>query len=125
MKHLLLLCTLLISFNSFADELSDAEDAYRNGDYTTAITSFKKLAGQGDANAQYNLGWMYNNGEGTPQDYKAAIEWYTKSAEQGDAVSQVNLGWMYRQGEGTPQDYKLSSGIPKQQSKVLQMRRTI
>ena len=89
MKHLLLLCTLLISFNSFADELSDAEDAYRNGDYTTAITSFKKLAGQ------------------------------------GDAVSQVNLGWMYRQGEGTPQDYKLSSGIPKQQSKVLQMRRTI
>ena len=61
MKRLLLLCTLLISFNSFGDELSDANDAYDRGDYTTAITSFKKLAEQGNAKAQYNLGLIHND----------------------------------------------------------------
>ncbi|MDB9751975.1 sel1 repeat family protein [Gammaproteobacteria bacterium] len=108
MKRLLLLCTLLISFTSFADELSDAEDAYVRGDYTTAITSFKKLAEQGYAGAQNNLGAMYQNGFGTPQDYKAAIKLYTKSAEQGDATAQFNLGVMYGKGEGTPQDYVMA-----------------
>ena len=108
MKHLLLLCTLLISFNSFADELSDANDAYLSGDYTTAITSFKNLAEQGHASAQNNLGLMYYEGKGTPQDYKAVIKWYTKSAEQGDANAQYHLGVMYYKGEGTPQDYVMA-----------------
>ena len=66
MKRLLLLCTLLISFNSFADEMLDAEDAYNRGDYTTAITSFKKLAEQGNARARFNLGVIYEEGKGTP-----------------------------------------------------------
>ena len=34
MKRLLLLCTRLITFNSFADELSDASTSYVGGDYT-------------------------------------------------------------------------------------------
>ena len=106
MKHLLLLCILLISFNSFADELSDAHEAYERGDYTTAITSYTKAAEQGDATAQVSLGLLYDKGEGTPQDYKQALHWYTKAAEQGDAKAQFNLGWIYKNGEGTPQDYK-------------------
>ncbi len=95
MKRLLLLCTLLISFNSFADELSDALTSYVPGDHTTAITLFEKLAEQDHAKAQYSLDLRYYNGEGTPQDYRAAIKWYTKSAEQGDADAQYNLGLMY------------------------------
>ena len=106
MKHLLLLCTLLISFNSFADELSDANDAYERDDYTTPFTREKKRAEQGDAQAQSNLGFLYDNGYGTPQDHKAAIKWFAKSAEQGNADAQNNLGVMYNNGEGTPQDYK-------------------
>ena len=105
MKHLILLCTLLISFNSFAAIQPDA-DAYERGDYSPAFTLIEKLAEQGDAKAQYNLGLMYDKGDGTPQNYKAAIKWYTKSAEQGHAKAQNNLGAMYYEGEGTPQDYK-------------------
>jgi len=41
----------------------------------------KPLAGEADA--QFLLGLMYDNGEGVPQDYKQAIKWYTKVAEQG------------------------------------------
>jgi len=42
-----------------------------------------KKAEQGNAFAQYNLGWMYANGQGVTQDYKQAVGWYTKAAGQG------------------------------------------
>jgi len=70
------------------------------------IESLKTLAEQGDANAQFNLGWMYNNGEGVEQDFKEAAKWYRKAAEQGDAEAQSNLGLKYDNGEGVEQDFK-------------------
>ena len=66
----------------------------------------KQKAEQGDANAQYNLGWMYDNGESTLKDSKQAFYWYKKSAEQENANAQQNLGWMYDNGEGTLKDSK-------------------
>jgi len=69
------------------------------------VDDCRVLAEQGDAQAQYNLGVMYDNGKGVPQDYIKAVQWYTKSAEQGFAVSQYNLGVMYDNGKGVPQDY--------------------
>jgi TPR repeat protein len=65
-----------------------------------------KKAGAGDAWAQCNLGVMYDNGQGVPQDYKEAVKWYTKAAEQGYASAQYNLGVMNAEGRGVPQDYK-------------------
>ena len=62
-------------------------------------------AEQGDADAQFNLGSMYYQGEGVPKDYKQAIYWYTKAAEQGDDEAQFNLGLMYYEGQGVPKDY--------------------
>jgi len=64
----------------------------------------KPLAEQGDASAQYNLGLMYDKGEGVPQDYKTAVKWYTLAAEQGFADAQSNLGLMYALGQGVIQD---------------------
>ena len=61
-----------------------------------------------NAIAQFNLGYMYDQGEGVPQDYKLAVEWYRIAAEQGEARAQSNLGYMYDQGKGVPQDYKLA-----------------
>jgi len=65
-----------------------------------------KKAEQGNAFAQYNLGWMYANGQGVTQDYKQAVGWYTKAAEQGDVSAQYNLGLMYTKGQGVTQDHK-------------------
>ena len=45
----------------------------------------------GDANAQSNLGIMYQNGKGVPQDYVKAVQWYTRSAEQGNRNAQTGL----------------------------------
>ena len=46
---------------------------------------YRKAAEQGDAAAQNNLGFMYINGEGVPQDYQEALKWYSLAAEQGHA----------------------------------------
>lgn len=39
-----------------------------------------RAAEQGDADAQYNLGVMYEFGDGVPQSYKQAVKWYTQAA---------------------------------------------
>ena len=43
---------------------------------------------QGDADAQFNLGFMYDNGRGVAQNDAEAVRWYRKAAEQGDAGAQ-------------------------------------
>lgn len=65
----------------------------------------QKLAEQGSAVAQYNLGIMYITGEGVLKDYAKAFQWYQKAAEQGHVEAQFNLGNKYYNGEGVSQDY--------------------
>ncbi len=67
--------------------------------------TFKK-AKQGDAAAQYSVGVMYKDGDGTTQNYKQALYWYKKAANQGFIDAQFNLGVMYYHGAGTTQDHK-------------------
>ncbi len=79
--------------------------AYERGDYAAALREFRALAEQGDADAQYNLGFMYGEGQGVPQDYAEAVKWFRKAAEQGVAPAQSRLGIMYYEGHGVVQDY--------------------
>ena len=70
------------------------------------FSDLTRKAEQGDAEAQYMLGEMYNYGLRVPQDYQKAVEWYQKAAEQGYADAQYMLGFMYHHGQGVPQDYQ-------------------
>ena len=65
-----------------------------------------KLANQGNAAAQFNLGVMYHQGQGVRQDYTQARQWFEKAASQDYAAAQFNLGVMYHQGQGVRQDIK-------------------
>ena len=62
---------------------------YKNGEgvpknEVEAVKWFRKAAEQGDADAQFYLGWAYvTNGEGVPKDEVEAVKWYRKAAEQG------------------------------------------
>ena len=69
------------------------------------LDSLKAAAEQGDATAQFNLGYMYSTGEGVPENDVEAVRWFQMAAEQGDASAQLNLGVMYANGEGIPKDY--------------------
>jgi TPR repeat protein len=72
---------------------------------TRALAACRRLADQGDATAQNNLGVLYHKGQGVPQNYTEAVKWYRMSADQGYALAQYNLGIMYYQGQGVPQNY--------------------
>ena len=58
----------------------------------------ESLAKAGHAPAQFNLGVMYDNGRGVPQDHKEAVRWSRLAAAQGYANAQSNLGAMYANG---------------------------
>ena len=64
----------------------------------------KRLAEQGFAEAQHNLGLMYSNGEGVPENDVEAVRWYRLAAEQGNALAQDKLGFAYAWGEGLPEN---------------------
>lgn len=47
------------------------------------IEQLKQLAEQGDADAQYKVGRMYEEGIGVTKDESMAWDWYQKAEEQG------------------------------------------
>lgn len=69
-------------------------------DYKTAVKCYRLAADLGNPEARYNLGTMYEAGNGVKQDYKAAVKWFKLAAEQGHVLAQFNLGTMYATGEG-------------------------
>src|SRR5512141_173300 len=101
----ILIISLFMAVPVIAGQFENATKAYERGDYKTAYRLFKPLAEQGNADAQYNLGIMYDHGQGVPQAYTKAVRWYRKAAEKGLAQAQFNLGWAYGKGQGIAQDY--------------------
>ena len=73
---------------------------------TRAMTfdELRKLAEQGDADAQWEIGSRYRNGDGVPQNDAQAVKWFQRAAEQGHVSSQRALGGSYWSGRGVPQD---------------------
>ena len=68
------------------------------------LVELRRLAEQGDADAQSKLGVMYDTGEGVPEDDAEAVKWFRMAAEQGYATAQFNLGVKYAVGQGVPED---------------------
>jgi uncharacterized protein len=104
LKFLLALFVCAGSAPAVAGPYEDAVSAYDQGDYRTALDVYQPLADQGDARAQHNLGVMYANGQGVPQDHAAAVSWWRRAAEQGFAQAQGALAVMYERGEGVRRD---------------------
>ncbi len=107
MKRFFTLCLVAVAFATapaFAD-FQTGHDAYKNKDYVTARVEWQPLAEQGDAEAQYFLGTLYQNGWGVLKDDKQSARLMRLSAKQGYAKAQYNLGLLYAVGEGVSQDY--------------------
>jgi TonB family protein len=110
----LFLCLAAISVSAAAQDPNPTSPAAQvrlgnkyldEKDYANAATWFRKAADHGNALAENNLGWLYQNGWGVKQDYAEAASWYRKSADQGNARAQSNLAWLYRKGLGVKLDY--------------------
>ncbi|MDT0633504.1 caspase family protein [Spectribacter hydrogenooxidans] len=74
--------------------------AYDRADYKTALKVWLPAAESGDAEAQVNVGEIFEKGLGSEPNYEAAVIWYEKAAKQGNERGLFNLGTMYEQGKG-------------------------
>ena len=86
-------------------DLKAGLESYERGDYGAALKELRPLAQEGDATAQYNLGNMYRQGQGVPQDYQEAVRWFRLAAEQGHPAAQFILGALYLKGRGVSKNY--------------------
>jgi hypothetical protein len=68
----------------------------------TALDECRRLAQQGDGEAQYELGEYFFNGELTPRDLEQALTWFERASLQGHANAQYRLGMMFFSGDGVP-----------------------
>ena len=66
---------------------------------------YRLAAEQGDAAAQYNMGWRCADGRGVPVDKAEAAKWYRLAAEQNHPDAQAHLGYCYYTGTGVEKDW--------------------
>ncbi|HEY0721266.1 MAG TPA: tetratricopeptide repeat protein [Gammaproteobacteria bacterium] len=83
------------------DGYLQAAAAAQRGDYVVAYCFWHPLAEQGDAEAQYALGWMYHNGYGLVSDDEKARFWWEKAIAQDHAEAMFSLGTLYSVGSET------------------------
>jgi hypothetical protein len=68
------------------------------------IKAWSRSAAWGNADAEYNLGVCYANGNGVPKDLVAAVKWWRRAAGRGEAKAQHNLGCCHYTGSGVDQN---------------------
>jgi len=85
------------SLTAHAADFDAGVKAYELGDYATALRIMQELADQGDAEAQYNLGLMYENGQGVTQDYVQAQMWFTLAAARGQKFARKSRDRLAKQ----------------------------
>jgi hypothetical protein len=77
-----------------SDRFHTALNAFNEKEFETAYQLFFELAGKGVAEAQINLGMMFENGQGVSQDFKEAVRWYRLAADQGLTKAQEKLKFL-------------------------------
>lgn len=106
-RHLLMLA-MIVSSSLLRANPMPAQDfnvgwqAYERGHYSTAVQIWSALAEQGHENAQINLGFMYDYGQGVKQDFHEAARWYRAAARQNSAIGQYNLAILIAEGKARP-----------------------
>jgi uncharacterized membrane-anchored protein len=69
------------------------------------MQDLRNAADAGNADAMFNIGYLYDTGQGIAQDYQQAMTWYLKAASLGNIAAMNNIGVLYASGRGVIQDY--------------------
>ena len=109
MRRVLVVClsvcfALLSTGLAAAGALEDGLAAYERGEYGAAIMLLRPLAVQGNPDARYSMGRIYEYGRGVEQNSQLAVEWYELAAGSGHVQAQNDLGVMYTLGRGVPRN---------------------
>lgn len=85
-------------------KLEDGYTAFEQGDVSKAVAIWTELADLGNATAQLNLGQLYRQGKGVPQNDKQAVNWYIKAAQNNSDIARYTLTLMHHEGRATDED---------------------
>jgi len=77
--------------DALAGPWEDGMAAYNRGDYVPAITVFREMAKQGNAEAQAVLGVMYRRGQGVRRSSLRAFVWLSRAASHGNLRAKAEL----------------------------------
>ncbi len=77
---------------------------YFDGEEIGAIAAWREQCSQGDADACFSLGYVYDQGEGVERDERVASALYREACEASNAGACVLVGRMYRRGRGVGKD---------------------
>ncbi len=92
-----------------ATDIARGADALKADRPEEALAILRPLAEQGDADAQFLLGVMHENGQGVAPDADAALAWYRQAALRGHPEAQLHLGAMLAEGRGADRDRRAAS----------------
>ncbi len=84
-------------------------EAYRSGDYKTAVSYFTRAAGKDDPTGLNNLSVCYVNGQGVEVDKVRSFELMKKAADMDYRPACRTLAMKYREGNGVSKDINLAA----------------
>ena len=87
-----------------AADFESATAAYERGDHAQAFAEFRELADAGDPLAVLWVGYLFEQGQGTPQDYAEAFHHYKLAAERGNPDANHYVANLYYAGLGVERD---------------------
>lgn len=93
-----------IKFNASPGVVTTSSTNVNKVKQQTAYESWIKSAAKGQADAQFNLGLILEQGTGVKQDLPKAVFWYKKAAIQGHTIAQYNYATMLHFGKGINKD---------------------
>lgn len=77
---------------------------FKMGNYGPARQIWEALAAQGNAEANFSLGLLHEDGLGTPADMARALAYYETAAQGGSGRAQYRLGLLHASGTRVPRD---------------------
>ena len=103
--------TIYFHMPSESSRLPQAIAAQADGTLHPLVGDIQRRAQRGDADAQVDLGAMYELGMGLPRDGVEALRWYRLAADQGNVYGQYFTGLLLGRGRaGVTRDLDAAAG---------------
>lgn len=98
-----------------------AEHLYAQGAYQEALSWYKKASLLPDCNpiVFFELGYLFQHGEGVASDHIEALKWYEKAASLGVPQAMYNLAYFYQNGLVVDQDIQRAAQLLREATSLM------
>ncbi|MGH6991268.1 MAG: tetratricopeptide repeat protein [Stellaceae bacterium] len=88
---------------------NEGKRVYLSGNHAGAVTYIRRAAEAGYPTAVYEMGYLYENGDGVPRNMAMAARWYMKGAGMGEARAEAAVGLLYEDGIEVPDNWLIAA----------------